>query len=262
VEVLEADELMAAFARRIEAGFPYGDFQFAIDPSSRAFLREGVFSCYEPTEAACSAERRLSRRDWFELLRLAHVDKSAAFERYRAHYLATDGQVYDSDAHQLSEYLDDYHAELDAHLEAPVGTEMITELYVPREQLAGFVDELRAELRARRADPIYGTIRLIERDVDSFLAWARQPWACVVLNLHVEHSARGLARAASDFRALIDLALARDGSYYLTYHRWATRAQALRAHPRMPDFLTAKLRYDPQERFTSDWYRHHRDRIA
>ena len=257
VQGMQVEQLPEAFERRIGAGCRYGDFQFAIDSTSSSFLREGVLACYEPTDAAAQAPRRLSQRDWIELLRLAHIDKRTAFERYRAHYLATDGQVYESDTMQLSEYLDDYHVELDSQLGGPRGSEMITELYVPRTRLVAFLEQVRAELRARSADLIYGTIRLVERDEDSFLAWARQPWACVVLNLHVEHSPAGLERASSDFRALIELALAHDGSYYLTYHRWATRAQALRAHPRLPDFLAAKRRHDPDERFQSDWYRHH-----
>ena len=55
---------------------------------------------------------------------------------------------------------------------------------------------------------IYGTIRLIERDDESVLAWAREPWACVVFNLHVDHSPEGLGKAQRDFRRLIERAAA------------------------------------------------------
>ncbi len=54
------------------------------------------------------------------------------------------------------------------------------------------------------------------------------------------------------------LALALDGSYFLTYHRWATRAQVEAAHPRFREFLALKRAHDPGELFTSDWYRHYR----
>ncbi len=101
-------------------------------------------------------------------------------------------------------------------------------------------------------------MRLIERDDESFLAWAREPWACIVFNLHVDHSPDGIARSADAFRRLIDRALAYGGSYYLTYHRWATPDQVLAAHPRFIEFLREKLRHDPEERFQSDWYRHYR----
>ena len=71
--------------------------------------------------------------------------------------------------------------------------------------------------------------------------------------------ARGDRTAAAAFRRLIDLALAHGGSYYLTYHRWATRAQVEAAYPRFVEFLREKLRFDPYERFQSDWYRHYRE---
>lgn len=44
---------------------------------------------------------------------------------------------------------------------------------------------------------------------------------------------------------------------YLTYHRWATRQQAERCHPRLREFLHAKAVHDPGGLFTSDWYTHH-----
>jgi hypothetical protein len=102
-------------------------------------------------------------------------------------------------------------------------------------------------------------VRLIERDTETVLAWAREPWACIVLNLHVDHTPMGVSEAADTFRALIDAAIAQGGSYYLAYHRWASRDQIERAHPKMRAFLEAKRRHDPEERFQSDWYRRHRD---
>src|SRR3546814_20168196 len=80
---------------------------------------------------------------------------------------------------------------------------------------------------------------------------------CVVFNLHVRHDAAGLAAAADSFRALIDLALARGGSYYLTYHRWAARGQVEAAHPRFAEFLRAQRELDPAGRWRGDWYGHH-----
>ena len=116
---------------------------------------------------------------------------------------------------------------------------------------------IRADARRHEMNVIYGTIRLIERDDESMLAWAREPWACVVINLHVDHSPEGLGRAQRDFRRLIDSAAELGGSYYLTYHRWATRSQVERCHPRMREFLARKRAYDPRAMFTSDWYTSH-----
>jgi FAD/FMN-containing dehydrogenase len=266
VEVRTIDELMPLLDQRIADGFLYGDFQFATDPADDHFLRRGVFSCYRPVEhegPLPSGQRALARDDWRRLIALAHADKGRAFDLYAQHYLATTGQLYYSDAHQLADYEDGYHRELDAALGAPQrATEMISELYVPRDRLDDFMADVADDFRRNEVDAIYGTIRLIQRDEDSFLPWAREPWACVIFNIHTEHTKPGIEHSASAFRRLIDHAADRGGSYFLTYHRWATRDQVERCHPRFREFLEAKLRFDPQERFQSDWYRHHRALLA
>jgi FAD/FMN-containing dehydrogenase len=268
-----ADELAQRFDQRIADGFEYGDFQFAIDDRSDDFLRRGIMSCYEPVsdETPMPAEsRELRERDWCDLIHLAHTEKSRAYRRYADYYLSTSGQLYWSDLHQLSTYIDDYHASLNCGAGIPPAaggtptraSEVITELYVPRPQLASFLRSLRAELRDARADVIYGTVRLIERDDETFLPWAKQSYACVVLNLHVNHAPPEVARAADTFRRLIDVAIAFDGSYYLTYHKWATPEQVEACYPQFRRFLELKKEYDPDEVFQSNWYRHYREAFA
>jgi FAD/FMN-containing dehydrogenase len=266
VEVRSIEGLIAAFDERVRSGFLYGDFQFATDPDSDEFLSRGVFSCYRPVSDDTpmpAGQRALSLDDWKGLLYLAHTNKSEAFERYAAHYLATSGQIYYSDGHQMGEYIDDYHVELDRALGAAhPATEMISELYVPRDRLSEFVVDGAEELGKSGVDVIYGTIRLIERDDETFLPWARDRFACIIFNLHTEHTPEGLERSADAFRRLIDAASSRGGSYFLTYHRWATKEQVLRCYPQFPAFLVKKLEYDPEERFQSDWYRHYRELLA
>lgn len=266
VEVIDLDELPERFDRRIAEGFLFGDCQYATDPASDAFLRRGVFSCYRPvadTTPVPSSQKELSLDDWNRLLYLAHVDKRRAFETYAAYYLGTSGQVYWSDTHQLSAYVDHYHQALDRTLEARhPATEIISEVYVRRAALPRFLAEVREDFRRDRVDLVYGTIRLIERDDESFLAWAREPYACVIVNLHAVHTPDGLARVGDAFRGLIHRALGHGGSYFLTYHRFAERRQVEAAHPRFVDFLKAKRRHDPEERFQSEWYRFYRAMFA
>lgn len=261
VEIRTADELMPAFDARIADGYHFGDFQFALDPASPDFLRRGIFSCYKPIDDATpmpEAQRSLSADDWTRLLHFAHTDKSKAWDAYSSHYLATSGQIYWSDTHQLSTYIDDYHTALDRTLgSAHRSTEMITEIYVPRAQLADFLQEAAEEFRRNGSSCIYGTVRLIERDDESLLAWAKESYACTIFNICTEHSPAGLERSQAMFRRLIDIAAARGGSYFLTYHRWATREQVLRCYPQFPEFLRLKRVHDPGERFQSDWYRHY-----
>ncbi len=224
VEMTTVPELAAAFAKRIADGFLYGDLQFSIDPASADFLHAGVFSCYRPVDSETpipSNQRALSRQDWQMLLWLAHTGKARAFEEYSRHYLATSGQVYWSDLHQLADYA------------------------------------VADDFRSHGVDVVYGTIRLIRRDEDTFLPWAKDDYACVIFNLHTVHTEEGIAHAAAAFRRLIDLAIERNGNYFLTYHRWATREQVERCYPEFADFLRQKRSHDADELFQSDWYRHY-----
>ena len=262
VELADVQDLTAAFQSRVADGFLYGDFQYSTDSNSPGFLRKGVFSCYRPVDNCAPIEdtqKELSVSDWKELLYLAHVDKARAFDLYTEHYLATNGQIYWSDTHQLSTYIDDYHRALDRRQQSTEkATEIITEIYVPPDALCPFLDDVRKDFRRHEVDLIYGTIRLIEKDNESFLAWAKQSYTCVIFNLHTVHSTQGLKRSADAFRRLIDLGIRYGGNYYLTYHRWATRQQVERCYPEFVEFLRLKRKYDPHERFQSDWYRHYK----
>ena len=266
VEVRLVDDLPGAFEQRIADGCVFGDFQFSVDERSEDFLRKGVFSCYRPVDPATpvpEVQRELVDEDWHALLLLAHNNKAMAFEQYSKYYLSTSGQIYWSDTHQLSTYLDDYHVRLDEHLGAKDrATEMITEIYVPRSELPSFMADVATVFRGNGVPIVYGTVRLIEQDDESFLAWARQPSACIIFNLHTVHTPEGIDRAGQAFRDLIDMGIKRGGRYYLTYHRHARRDQVEASYPQLPEFLRLKRKHDPQERFQSDWYRHYKSMFA
>lgn len=246
--------------KRIGEGFTYGDFQFSCAPETDGFLRHGIFSSYCPVPESLPGEvnQKISVELWKKLITLAHTEKAKAFEMYRGYYLKTDGQLYASDRQQMSTYLPDYHEVVAEAIRPSVDQSLvITELYVPRARLAAFMEAVRNDLREHRVDLVYGVVRWIEPDHETFLPWARGRMACVIFNLNVRHDAEGKARAAQDFRRLIDRALEQVGAYYLTYHRHATRSQVEAAYPKFPQLLAEKEKRDPRQVWRSDWFRHY-----
>ncbi len=266
VKIADLNDIPNAFAERIRDGYLYGDFQFATDSGRDSFMKRGVFSCYQPVESSTQLTQNPTRfhpDDWARLTYYSHTHKRRAFDVYTKRYLATSGQIYYHDWQLSAAYQPNYHLELDRKMGAKVkATEMITEIYVPRSALVNFMEEARLALREQKANLIYGTVRLIEKDEESFLVWARQSYACVIFNLHVTHDEAGLRAAARAFRTLIDLGIHYDGSFYLTYHRWATAQQVQICYPQFREFLAKKLTYDPAEVFQSDWYVHHKARLS
>ncbi len=270
VDIIDLDDAMNAVFRRAEEGCLYGDFQFVIDAQDEGFLRRGVFACYKPCDPAgmeSSTTSDLSPDTWLKLLKLAHDDKRTAFRLYSQHYLSTDGNVYWSDTMQLSTYIPSYADFLEGSRGNEVAsavkeTLVIGEHYVPRDQLLVFMQRARKILRQFGTEVIYGTIRAIMRDTVSYLPWARGDFACVIFNLRTPHTAAGFQRTADTFRALIDASNSLGGSFFLTYHRYASAAQIEIAYPRFREWLDLKKRYDSGEVFTSDWYAHYRDAFA
>jgi len=279
VQIVGSDQAVQKLEEQATAGASHGDFQFNIDDRSEDFLQSGILSTYTPLTAEQENQnqiqdqnqnqnqnlnlnlnhspKELSSEDWRELIYLAHCDKKKAYEKYLRHYLTTDGQTYWSDVFQLSTYVEHYHPDIDRNMHSEhVGSELISELYVPRSQMGTFLRRAADVLRSHKASVIYGTVRLIEEDSETFLPWAKEPWACVVFNLHVDHCEEGLTAAKKSFGALIDLAIELGGSYYLTYHRFAEANQLKACYPMMAEFLRLKDHYDPDRIFVSDWYGH------
>ena len=270
VDVLDLSDAMNAVYRRVNEGCLYGDFQFVIDPTDDRFLRRGVFACYAPTaepEDRAQVAADLAPDTWLQLLELAHHDKAKAFKLYAQHYLGTHGNTYWADTMQLSTYIPSYadfleRAKPPTQASAARQTLVIGEHYVPREQIGEFMARAAQVLKAHNVEVIYGTIRAILRDQTSFLAWAQDDFACVIFNLRTTHTDDGRIQTAEAFRGLMDAALDLGGSYFLTYHRYATRDQLLRAYPQFAAFIARKRHFDPAERFISDWYLHHCDLLG
>jgi FAD/FMN-containing dehydrogenase len=261
VEIIPVKDLIARVRDRIDNGFVYGDCQYSTSLESKVEDHPGVFACYRPIgdeKPIQDKQRQLSGTEWAELYRLARTNKPKAFETYSKYYLSTSGQIYWSDHHQLSGNFQAYREATDPER----GTEVITEAYVSHENFVPFMGAVRQDFIDNGSDMTYGTIRFIERDDESFLAWAKERSVCIVCNLHVLHTEEGLKKATADFRRIIDRAIEYGGRYYLTYHRWATRNQVEKCYPRFAEFLKLKKKYDPAERLQSNWYRHYRQMFA
>lgn len=253
--ICNIDEVPDLFRQRISDGFTYGDFQYSINQKTEDFLNKGICSCYRPVgiETIIKEDQlELSDNDWKQLINYAHTEKDLAFKVYSEHYMKCNHQIYWSDTCQLGPYFPNYHSSLNQGYNA---SEIISELYVPLDKLPDFMREATKIFRSRNDEVIYGTVRLIKKDTDSFLPWAKQDFACIIFNIHTKHTPEDLIHVSETFRTLIAAAIARGGNYFLTYHRFASKKQVETCYPQLPEFLKLKLKYDPNELWASDWYR-------
>ena len=260
VQVLDIAEVVPLLEKATTDGCMYGDFQYDIDEQSPSFMKKGICTWYarESNTDAVPAEReQLSTDMWLNLLYWACTDRRKGFDTYTEIFQSTHGQLYWSDTSQLSTYNKRYRDFINAKIkfDSPVSL-MLSELYTPREKLPEFMAQAADILRSSGIPNVYGTIRMIEKDDETFLPWAKENYACVIFNLLVTSTALGKSKAADTFRALIDVSIDLGGSYYLTYHKWARKDQVFACYPQMSAFFEQKAKYDPNLVFQSDWYRH------
>jgi len=266
VEARTIAELVALIEGRAAAGAPYGYFQYSIDETSADFLRAGILTTYEnvsPETPLGTESTDIDAKLVTALIEIAHRDRGSAYRRYAKLELSKDGNVEWSDLHQLSTYPAGYHPEIEKRLGADfVGADLILEVYVPRNELIPLLEESRRILLASEMPLVYGTVRFIEPDKDSFLAWAKKRYACVIFSPHTSGETQALRKTSDVCRQLIRAANKRGGSFYLTYNRFATRDELASAYPQFSDFLKLKKQYDPRETFQSDWYRYYKSLYA
>jgi len=262
VETRTTAELVELIEKRTAAGALFGYFQYSIDETSADFLRTGILTTYEPvpSETLIGTESTdIDARLLTALLELAHKDRGSAYRRYAKLELAKDGNVEWSDLHQLTTYPPDYHKDIEKRLGAgSEGADVIVEVYLPRGELIPFLEEARRLLLTSEMPLIYGTIRFIEQDKDSFLPWAKKRYACVIFTPHTSGETLALHKTGETCRQLTRAATRKGGSFYLTYNRFATRDDLDWAYPQFTEFLNLKKKYDPMETLQSDWYRHYK----
>ena len=188
MEVIPVKDLLALGRQADWTGVRLRRLSVFDRPGDRRAGALGVFSCYRPVAADTPVpenQKQLSAKDWAELYTLARTDKKKAFERYSEYYLRTSGQVYWSDTHQLAGNFDGYREAVDKAARHGDDHRGLRVQGCLRAVLAQ-----AARTSSTQVDMTYGTIRFIEKDAESFLAWAREPSVCIVCNLHVMHTER------------------------------------------------------------------------
>ena len=136
----------------------------------------------------------------------------------------------------------------------PDETDILHEYFFPRSAFNAFVAGARQILRDSPLPLLNASVRVVHAE-NTALSYAREDCFSLVLYINQKTSAEGSAQMRRLTRQLIDLTLRHRGRFFLPYQLHYTRAQLLASYPELPGFLARKRHYDPDERFTSTFYR-------
>jgi FAD/FMN-containing dehydrogenase len=127
----------------------------------------------------------------------------------------------------------------------PRRTDILREYFVAPARFGDFVRACQAVIPASYQQLLNLTVRYVDTDEDSVLAYAPEPRMAAVLLFSQEKTARGEADMARMTQALIERVLDIGGTYYLPYRPHASLSQLSRGYPRAAAFAAAKRAADP-----------------
>jgi hypothetical protein len=135
-------------------------------------------------------------------------------------------------------------------------------LLVPPDAVEAFVRETEQRCADWRITLQSVSLRRTLSEEETFLRWARRPYAEVTLALCAPAGLGASVRSTQLRHELIDAAIEAGGSFQIACTSGATREQTERCYPELKEFLATKRRFDPNERLTNDWYRQQRSLLG
>lgn len=142
--------------------------------------------------------------------------------------------------------------------EDPDTVDLLQEYFVPISAIDPFLIAAADILRMYKVRLMSATLRFVQPDDVSILAYAKGIMACLVLNVSLDRREAMSASAAQGpyvawNRFMIDLATELGGSFYLPYWRCATSEQIDNAYGNvaLKRFAAARLAADPQVRLNN-----------
>jgi len=137
----------------------------------------------------------------------------------------------------------------------PTKTEVLQEYFVPIDQFADYIDDLRRTLSDEKDFNLLNiTIRYVEHNDESLMSYAKDDMFALVMLINQGTDDESKANTGRVIRNMIDVTLEHNGSYYLPYYGYPTKTQLFEAYPRTEEFFRLKKKYDPDNRFMNLFY--------
>jgi FAD/FMN-containing dehydrogenase len=242
-EDVNGHELGTLFAQRLAADrtiqMAYGRMDVALD----RFFERGLLITYRPTGdqsdlPAASGSGFVSHASRYLFRSQVESDRSKRFRWWTEARLgpwAAGEATRNSLMNEPVITLDDRD---------PSRTDILHEYFVDPARFGDFVKACQDVIPASYQQLLNITVRFVDTDRDSVLAYAPQPRLAAVLLFSQEQSMRGEADMARMTHALIGRTLAIGGTYYLPYRLHASLDQLTRGYPRAAAFAVRKREVD------------------
>jgi decaprenylphospho-beta-D-ribofuranose 2-oxidase len=132
--------------------------------------------------------------------------------------------------------------------------DVLQEYFIPVQEFAGFVDDMRAVLQAENLNLLNITVRYVNHDEEATLSYATDDMFALVCLFNVPLAKEGQEKVRSGIQAVLDRVIGRHGTYYLPYIAYPRLDQFRTAYPKHAEFFRKKEQYDPNHLFINYFY--------
>ncbi|MDF2649785.1 MAG: FAD-binding protein [Paenibacillus sp.] len=132
--------------------------------------------------------------------------------------------------------------------------DVLQEYFLPVQEFAGFVDDLRAVLQIENLNLLNITVRYVNHDEEATLSYATDDMFALVCLFNVPLSKEGQDKVRTGIQAILDRVIQHKGTYYLPYIAYPQLDHFRAAYPKHADFYRKKEQYDPNHLFMNYFY--------
>ncbi|KAF2073892.1 hypothetical protein CYY_004780 [Polysphondylium violaceum] len=143
-------------------------------------------------------------------------------------------------------------------------TFILQEYFVPKENFNNWITEVRQlvinQLNKEKFITLLNiTIRYVHQDKDTALPYSTHPDGsyAFVFYFRIRRTAEGDHLLRSYQNKFINITLQEGGTFYLPYRHHYTKKQLHEAYPGFENFKLEKSKFDPNNRFTNQWWNHY-----
>jgi len=138
-------------------------------------------------------------------------------------------------------------------------TDLLHEYFIPKQNLAQFIQDIKPVLQDSKLDLLNITIREVKQDNDAFMSYARTDVFGLVFLFNQKKTTEQEQQMQVLTNQLVDLALKNHGTFYLPYRLHISREKMRLVYPQVDEFFKLKKKYDPKKLFSNQFYLHYHE---
>ncbi|MBI1306298.1 MAG: FAD-binding protein [Bacteroidetes bacterium] len=253
--ILHPDDYVNAYMKQV-ANNPKVNLVFGrLCVTTKHFLEEASLNYFEETNAEIPELKLNNNNELKRLIFRGSVDSEYG-KRLRWELESFMNNTSENKVYSRNELLNDDVSMIENRDSS--STDLLHEYFIPVRNFKAFIDAIKPILKNSGIDLLNITIRGVNGNSDCFLNYAEEDVFGFVMLFNQKKTSEQETEMKRLTNLLVDAALNCGGTYYLPYRLHVEKDKMRRAYPNADTFFRLKLKYDPDEIFSNEFYKYYK----